>query len=308
MHNSIRIGLAAMLGSAVAACGGGGTGTGVQSTPTPPPSPPPTTPPPPAAPVDPVIFPAVTASTQFATLGYESAGHPIQDGSLVGSGFSVSYDAQSNKYFMDLPASTPGVVEATATGERYWNGTLRELSFGFEQQMTLNVFRPGPQNFDFPNLKYTSFAEYAMGSGEFGLVAFGSATPASAIPVTGNATYSAFAAGATDFGSAIRGNVTLQFNFGSGTLAGSFDPYIYDLLAGHSPLGHYDFVDTVFGVGSATWSGALTRSDTSERGTFQGQFTGPSAEELMARWTAPLPSSGSGSGTQMFGVWVGKRP
>ena len=293
---------------ALSACGGGGS-SHVESTPTPPsPPPPPPAPPPPPPPATPVIFPAVTASTDFATLGYQSDGHPIQTGSLIGSGFSVSYDAQSNDYVMDVPASEPGVFEAKNTGERYWNGTLLELAFGGEQPITLNVFRPGSQNFDFPNLKYTSFAEYGAASGKFGEMAFGLATPASAMPLTGSATYNAFAAGQTDLGYPIRGDVLLQFNFGAGTLSGSFDPYIYDLLAGNTPLGHYDFTNTVYASGSPTFSGQLSRAGVVERGTFDGRFTGPQAEELMARWTAPLPDPATNTTSQMFGVWVGKKP
>jgi len=48
-------------------------------------------------------------------------------------------------------------------------------------------------------------------------------------------------------------------------------------------------------------------SSTSARGSFNGQFTGPRAEELMARWTAPLHNPSTNTDTQMFGVWVGKK-
>ena len=253
-----------------------------------------------------MIFPNVTTSTEFATLGYEAPSHPISIGSLVGSGFSVSYDAPSNVYMMDVPASQPGDFQATTTGDRYWNGQLGSLPIGGQQPIFLDVFRPGSQNWDF-SLTYTSFAEYSTSSGQFGELAFGQATPASAIPVTGSASYAAFAAGQTDFGFPIRGDVTLQFNFGAGTLAGSFDPYIYDFLSGNTPLGHYDFANTVYGVGSTTFSGELARSGLAEHGTFDGLFTGPAAQELMARWTAPYHDPTTNADSQMFGVWVGKK-
>jgi hypothetical protein len=240
-------------------------------------------------------------------LGYEAASHPVQASALIGTGFSVSYDAAAHDYVMDVPVSNPGVFQANTTGDRYWNGQLTD-PVGGVQAIFLNVFRPGAQNFDFPGLTYTSFAEYNM-AGHVGGMAFGQATPAAAIPVTGTATYSAFAvgyiSGAAD-NISIRGSATLQFNFGAGTLGGSFDPYIYDLLAGNTPLGHYDFVNTVYGVGSPTFSGELSRSGIAEHGTFNGLFTGPSAQELMARWTAPMP--GPNTTQQMFGVWVGKKP
>ena len=284
--------------SLVAACGGGGGAGAVASAPTPVPLPNPTVP---------LIFPAVTASTDFATLGYESPAGPTAPSSLIGTGFTVRYDASSNAYVMDVPGSVAGVFQVSTTGERYWNGQLRDPSGGL-QPVYLNVFRPGPQNWDFSGLSYTSFAEYSAPSAS-GDMAFGLATPASGIPVTGSATYNAFAAGyiegsAEDF--AIRGSVLLSFNFGAGTLAGSFDPYVYDLLSGDTPLGHYEFVSTVFGVGSQTFSGELARSGLTERGSFNGQFTGPNAQELMARWTAPLFDNATNTTTPMFGVWVGK--
>jgi hypothetical protein len=221
----------------------------------------------------------------------------------------VSYDASANNYVIDVPSSNPGVFEATTTGERYWNGTLSDSASG-TQPIVLSVFRPGSQNFDFPNLSYTSFAEYSTKAGQFGELAFGQATPASAIPVNGTATYSAFAAGylSGSQGMAIRGDVSLHFDFGAGTLSGSFDPYIYDLLAGNTPLGHYDFVNTVYGVGSATFSGELASSGVAEHGTFNGLFTGPAAQELMARWTAPRFDPQTNTTSEMFGVWVGKKP
>jgi hypothetical protein len=40
-------------------------------------------------------------------------------------------------------------------------------------------------------------------------------------------------------------------------------------------------------------------------GAFGGQFTGPGAEELMARFTAPFINPYTGKQSDMFGVWVG---
>ena len=220
----------------------------------------------------------------------------------------MSYDAVAKNYVIDVPASVPGVFQAYQTGERYWNGQLRDPAGGL-QPVFLNVFRPGPQNWDFANLTYTTFAEYGA-SDRLGNLAFGQATPVGAVPVAGTATYEAFAAGYAEGGAglfAIRGDVQLQFNFAAGTLSGAFNPYIYDLLSGNTPLGHYDFVNTLFGVGSTTFSGELSRTGVAQHGTFDGLFTGPNAQELMARWTAPLPDPSTGTTSQMFGVWVGKK-
>ena len=100
-----------------------------------------------------------------------------------------------------------------------------------------------------------------------------------------------------------------MFNFGVGTLSGHFDPM---LEIGGSPtlasLGRYDFVNTVFGAGSTTFSGSLSRSGITSFGAFDGGFTGPAAQELMARWTAPYINPSNQQPGEMFGVWVGRRP
>jgi hypothetical protein len=127
------------------------------------------------------------------------------------------------------------------------------------------------------------------------------------MPVAGSATYKAFVAAQDENHTGIRGSATLQFDFGAGTLAGQFDPVIYDLLAGNTSLGHYDFVNTVYGVGSTSFSGQLSSSSVTGLGSFEGEFTGPEAQELMARFSAPFFDPYSGKQMNMFGVWVGAK-
>ena len=93
----------------------------------------------------------------------------------------------------------------------------------------------------------------------------------------------------------------LDFNFGAGTLSGHLDP----ILDGGS-LGRYDFLNTVYGSGSTIFSGQLSKAGIAQFGTFDGQFTGPNAEELMARWSAPYIDPVTSQQSTMFGVWVGK--
>ena len=42
-------------------------------------------------------------------------------------------------------------------------------------------------------------------------------------------------------------------------------------------------------------------------GAFDGRFTGPAAEELMARWTAPYLNPSTQQWKDMFGIMVGKK-
>jgi hypothetical protein len=172
----------------------------------------------------------------------------------------------------------------------------------------VDVFKPASTNPEI-QLTYTSFGVTSgYYKSEYGFLAFGSATPSSGVPVTGTATYDALVKGATlNSFALIRGNATLQFNFGTGTLAGHFDP-VHELNGVSTNLGAYNFVNTVFGVGSTTFSGALSRTGISTLGAFDGRFTGPAAQELMARWTAPYLAPGTQQPGEMFGVWVGKKP
>ena len=295
----------------LAACGGG-AGAGVASIPpsptTPSPPPPPPPPPPPllttAGPVK--IFDGINASTQFATVGLESSGGP--NNTLSNNGFSVRYDASAGTYMMDFPSTPEGgfYQNGGATpNSHFWSGYVGEAS----GNAYAGAYVLKPSNPDL-QLTYTSYVSYdgsLMSPEPFGFVAFGTATTPGAMPVTGSATYEALADGITfDPGYYIRGSAALQFNFGNGTLAGHFDPLIYDLGGGALSLGRYDFVNTVYSVGSPTFSGELAHSGIADHGSFDGLFTGPSAQELMARWTAPYVNPNTHATSTMFGVWVGK--
>lgn len=104
----------------------------------------------------------------------------------------------------------------------------------------------------------------------------------------------------------VGGTASLQFDFGAGTLAGSFSPYTFNASGTQIGLGTYSFVNTVFSTGSTTFSGQLQHGGTSDLGAFNGLFTGPAAQELMAKWTAPYLNPDTSQWKEMFGVWVGK--
>lgn len=287
---------------ALAACGGGGGGSGVASTP-PPTQPPPTQPPPPPVTVSPAIFPGVITNTDFAALGLEATGRNTPASALAQTGFSVRYDGATKNYLIDLPSiPAESVFDFFGEDSRNWQGFL------VGQDPYVDVFKPVSTNPEI-QLAYTSFA-VANGyyTTPFGFVAFGMATPTGGVPITGTATFDAYARGATLNSFAyIDGDATLQFDFGAGTLSGHFEP-VHDLNGVVTPLGSYNFVNTVFGVGSTTFSGALSHSGINTLGAFDGRFTGPAAQELMARWTAPYLVPGTQQSAEMFGIWVGKRP
>lgn len=290
------------------ACGGGGGGggnSGVSSTP-PPPAPPPASGLTQGGPVK--IFPGIDVSTQFATIGLE-ASRPGPSQTLTGDGFSVRYDAPAGVYVVDLPSTqAAGFHEyagSTPNGT-WWGGQLLDTSGSW--QAGASVLKPSNPQLQ---LSYTTLLQYdtsGMSPEAFGAVAFGTPTSASAIPATGSASYTAFVAGSSvDNAYYIRGSASLQFNFGAGTLSGHLDPLIYDMGGGALGLGRYNFTNTVFSAGSTSFSGQLSNPSVPGTGSFNGIFTGPAAQELMARWQAPFVNPHSQQTSQMFGLWVGRR-
>ena len=297
--------LAVWAGLDLAACGGGG-GSGVASTPPPPSTPSTQTcpdgsvipvtstcpPPPPAH--SPAIFPNVTTDTNFAVLGGAS---DISTFHVLEDGFAVRYEAASQNYIISIPSSSLGSIVTGAF--------IQESTYWDDGHLT--VYKTSAAN---PNAKftYTTFATYlyfdSFDREDFSVFAFGSATPASGVPVTGTAQYNADVVGFTldNPGSGVGGSATLQFDFGAGTLGGHFDPTI-----GNTSLGRYDFFNTVFGVGSTTFSGQFSNAGSNTGGAFDGVFTGPAAQELMARWGASYLRPDTQQPSEMFGVWVGKK-
>ncbi len=208
--------------------------------------------------------------------------------------FPVAPEAPFYQFTGDTPSDT------------WWGGET--LQSNGNAPATVNVLKPtNPiQQFTYTTLAY--FDTGGMGGGSIGWMAFGTGTPAGAVPTTGSATYTALVSGSTSdgFGS-IQGNATLLFNFASANLSGHFDPWYTDLGGGSVPLGTYDFANTVYRSGSTGFSGQLSQAGLTATGSFNGQFTGPSAQELMATWSAPYLNPESNTVSTMFGAWVGSR-
>lgn len=173
--------------------------------------------------------------------------------------------------------------------------------------------------------KYSEVASYiASGPNQFGAFAFGTLTPDGAVPVIGSATYSGTVMGTSDViasdsfdgpnRASVSGSVDLDFDFGAGTLGGAMTVALGDDTGASLPLGTFNFKDTVFGVGSTSYSGKF---DTTVAGDnfFLGKFTGPNAEETIGAWTLPfILDTGSSTITadhsahQLFGAWIAKKP
>ena len=253
------------------------------------------------------FLPNTSELTQFAVLGYEAdrATQPA----LTGDGFSVRYDGSAGHYVMDVPASEPGILYeyANNTPNATWSGGHASDSSGNWLSSVLVLKPTSPE----VQLTYTTMVNYdasGMSPEPFGWLAFGTPTAAGAVPVAGSASYSAMVRGSSlDGNGYILGSATLDFDFAAGQLSGHFTPDYLPLsgMGETYALGRYDFVNTIFGVGSTAFSGGLSHSTLPYSGSFNGLFTGPAAQELMARWTATFRDPLTNQDSTMFGVWVG---
>jgi hypothetical protein len=305
----LLLGGGAML--SLSACGGGGGGGGMSFIPSPPVAPAPA-PPPPASGLTAIkVFPDVTASTDFAAVGYERSPGP-SGGQVADGAFSVAYDAAAGVYNMQLGSISPGRLYLAPnytppSNETWLRAVLNNGSVSFGELAVFN-----PSNLQLP-LRYTSLVGYVPSTfpdEPLGWVAFGKATAAGGVPVSGTASYDALVRGSRiDNMGEIHGTAVLSFDFGAGKLSGHLDPLWTDptgLGFNDTALGRYDFVNTVYSSGSTSFSGQLSHTGVAT-GSFNGQFTGPSAEELLARWTAPMLDPFTSKEVPLFGVLVGKR-
>ena len=327
-HKSLAL-LVTASALALAGCGGGGGGGGgTNFTPRPPSTPTPT---PTSAAV--TIFPQPSAG-EYASVGV----------SIAGSGGNLDTYANDTDRFgpvtsadteqMHIRYAQAGYYEIQMPGSAWdrlvhYGGLLNATSDN-------NYFQPSGVAMNQGYLvisnsaKWDDYSYSEMGSwgsasaSRYGGTAFGVPTQASAVPTTGSATFDGKVQGSADIMQAdnlyggyaplsVDGTVNLNFNFSAGTLAGQMTLFGPD---GMNPfeIGSFAFNDTVFSVGSATYSGKFDSAAPGEN-FFLGRFTGPNAEELIGAWAVPflftkggelVPADGQVH--QAFGAWIAKRP
>ena len=282
--------LASACALALTGCAGGGGMDSESATPTPMPTPTPT-PTPSANPASWTvnIFPSPKPET------YVSIGQV--DASLL----------------PQIRYSTAGYYEIKMAGKD-WDRLVFPANVIPQDPATFNYF-VGQNGTGSLGINLTRLRGYQYSEMTYYGMAFGSATPSGAVPVAGNGAYHGEVAGWTDIlepdnliGGKVPvgalGSVDLSFNFAAGSLSGSMtlrtDPY-----GPSTDLGTFAFKDTVFSVGSTTYSGSF---DTSIAGQnfFLGRFTGPHAEETIGAWAVPFNYTVDGQAHQAIGAWVAK--
>lgn len=306
----------------LAACGGGsGGGIATAPAPVPAPSPSPAPSPTPAPASAPVTIFASPAPQEYSAIGVSttSAGDgytPIdQDAKLTDVSFDPSlqprirYNAEGY-YEVQLPgAAYDRLIHYKGLADPTLENNFFQTASAPQNHATFITRRASELDF-----RYSDLASWSDVSGRTGYIAFGTPTPASAVPVSGTATYFGVTSGQVDityfdnlygghyFGG-IDGNTRLSVDFSRGVLTGWLDLYVPD---GMNPrfVGAYATLPIALASGTNAFTG---RFDTSLPGLnqFNGLFTGPSAQEAIGSWALPLTIDGQPH--QAIGAWIARR-
>lgn len=311
---------------ALGACGGGGGGNTNF------------TPPPPSTPTPPSVA-AVTIFPQPVVGEYASVG-----ASIAGPGGNLDTYASGTDRFGSISSAASDQVQIRYTQAGHYEIQMpgatwdRLIHYGGLGNPTAdnNYFQPASVATNFAYLVISNSAKWddyrysEMGgwgsdaAGRYGSVAFGVPTQAGAVPTTGSASFGGKVQGSADIMQAdnlyggyvplsVDGTVTLNFNFAAGTLAGQMTLWG---PGGMNPfeIGTFAFKDTVFSVGSTTYSGKFDSAAPGDN-FFLGRFTGPNAEETIGAWAVPFVFTNGGEFVpadgqphQAFGAWIAKRP
>ena len=303
------------LAFSLAGCGGGGGSgaAGLASTP-PPPLIPPTT-------LAVSIFPSPTPG-EFASVGVSTNDDLVARDDRLSTLSNADVDQPHIRYNsggfyeIELPGSSwdrlvhyKGLANPTS-GNNYFQPASRPQNLGY-------LLTSGPKSAGYSYSELAAWGNVNLTAEDgFGFVAFGTPTPAGAVPVTGSATYNGIVSGTADvlepdflvggyFPTPVEGTVSLKFDFGAATLAGSTTLY---LNMGMNPLsiGTFDFIETVFSSGSTTYSGKFD-TDVGGKNFFLGRFTGPNATETIGAWALPFVYSGDHEAHQAIGAWIAKQ-
>lgn len=328
--SSMRILFLSITAGMVAACGDGGSGTPppISTPPLPPPPPPEGPPPAPAGPI------GLVSDEPFESLGvsFHYSGADTAQATVAPperAEVELVYRASDGSYVVTLPDFRPGVLQTDGYSGSWVSGAEWQSIYSSENQLLdgesgrqdarISLSWPGKENQS--ALSYTSWGAWGddptidgiASAGTIGFFAYGVPTPQGQVPITGTATYDARVIGRTDYSyptqgtgiyqDYIDGTAQLRFDFGSGTLEGEMNPVVcpWDCYS----LGTYNFAQTVYSAGSPTFSGVFAQDGVVVPSWFEGNFNGPQAQEIMARWQAPYTFEG-GSGV-MGGIWVGAR-
>lgn len=301
----------ALIASAALLLGGcgGGSGGGVASAPPPPASPSPSPTPTPTA----VPLPGDTSVELLDQPATQEFAVTTQDNPI-----RIRYDASRNIYEVKTSAADWSALVDSDSGTTSPEPNRDFLISGQPRRTTLHIRAHYRTSEPAGIYRYSNLANWSASSDtEFvqNHVAIGVPTPASAIPLSGTASFRGIAWGQANVRNSswggdltttpMDGSVRLEFDFARGALAGSLSLGSSCDCTTNLSLGTLAFTNTDFARGSQTYSGSFATTSATGKNAFDGRLTGPGAEELIGRWSVPFMRDGAAH--QAWGAWIAKR-
>lgn len=277
----------------LASCGGS-DGSGVVSTPapnpTPSPSPSPTPTPTPAANTslqEPLVTESFTNDAVRAAARFTAAS---SSGAVTSGAITIRYDAVTKGYSLNTPTGTITFLPTDIDNAQSSAGAVVYSRTSGNTTDTLTLTRPGtsgPLTYQYVGGAYwqrTTQVNSGTVDGSIDTIAYGVATPTTAVPRTGQASFGVDLIGARSVGSglaAIAGVGTMLVDFARGTVT-----TVGRVTSGGVQNGTANNSFSANGTLSASansFSGNFTLEDFGRfTGTMEGRFYGPAAQEVGA--------------------------
>jgi hypothetical protein len=257
------------------------------------------------------------ATQEFAVKGatFLEVAFPNYDGPLTANSdqLRIRYDASAGKYEVFEPATVVWrrIVpdpNATPLGSRW-------ATNGEENNLFFVLLNDPSKTYEESLYSYSALIDWTNinAADHRGVIAFGVPTEASAVPVSGSATFDGNIYGYStetwdwaDWGrglATVDGTIQLRFDFAAGDLAGSISPQVYANEMHDLPT--MNFIQTVFSKGSTDFSGKFDTNLTGAN-AFSGIFTGPQASELIGNFVFPYKSPEDGITYEAGGGFIAK--
>lgn len=265
--------------------------------------------------------PSALPSTLNATVGLHQANaftalswsiEDISPSNIQQDRVNVGYDPAKTSTTISLPGIEAGYLDAIAaeSGEIFTSSVLIPAG-----GIKVVLLRPGAQN-QFLGLVSTSVGRWEptnllklQARPTFGVVAYGVPTSSSGLPTSGTARFIMFGYSVFDYltegiaGGEFGGEIDVDF--GARTVTGKFAKNAMPGFPSGSTVSASLATTSIAPDG--TFSGTIQVNGQYSGGHFNGQFTGPNANELMLNWSSSYSIGSPGFTPVQFGVFAGKR-
>jgi hypothetical protein len=203
-------------------------------------------------------------------------------------------DLPDGRLLKNLSQATHEEIDVVLGGSA---GTYTQSPFTSAASSMAIVANPYIAGWDYQSFGVWNTQAAGGDGGTIGAHSFGAATPASAVPLSGTATFAGKLGGLyvspAGEGSIAAGDVTVNADFSARSLSFSSSNTVTTRdLAAATPAPNLNLSGTLsYASGSNTFSGTLTSAGGTMSGTSNGQFYGPKADELGGVFAVKSPTT-----------------